>query len=203
MDLIAKERDRLLQRTARVYGLSFTAVSAVCLTIPGGVDVLTWVLCLPLYAVLSLALYRIGKSRSLGWVALGMAAGIGILLLITLVSVDGPGPSALSAASQLSAGALASFAVMLTTETSRRIVLGASFVVVTVLTVLLLAPAMPPLRTLRPSSRAPPRVRAGGPRWPPAVGGRRGHPSGWPRARRGSRRGRPPLPPSRATGAPR
>jgi signal transduction histidine kinase len=148
MDLIAKERDRLLQRTARVYGLSFTAVSAVCLTIPGGVDVLTWVLCLPLYAVLSLALYRIGKSRSLGWVALGMAAGIGILLLITLVSVDGPGPSALSAASQLSAGALASFAVMLTTETSRRIVLGASFVVVTVLTVLLLAPAMPPLRTL-------------------------------------------------------
>jgi signal transduction histidine kinase len=148
MDLIAKERDRLLQRTARVYGLSFTAVSLVCLSIPGGVDMLTWVLCLPLYAALGAAQFFVGRSRSLGWVLLAVMMGLGIILLVTLGSMPGPGPSAISAVAQLAAGSLASVAVVLTTDALRRVVLGVAFVVVTTLTTLLLSAHQPPLRTL-------------------------------------------------------
>lgn len=148
MDLIAKERDRLLQRTARVYGLSFTVVSLLCLSIPGGVDPLTWVLCLPLYAALGFAQFRIGSSRSILWVGLALAAGIGIVLLVTLVSVIVPGASAISALTQLTAGSLASLGVVLTTSPARRIALGLAAVIVVGLTVALLAPYQEPLRTL-------------------------------------------------------
>lgn len=148
MDLIAKERDRLLQRTARVYGLSFTVVSLVCLTIPGGVDTLTWVLCLPLYALLGFSQFRLGSSRSLGWIALALGAGLAIVLLVTLVSVEGPGPSAVSAVIQLTAGALGSLAVVLTTSALRRVVLGVAAGGTIALVVLVLMPYQPPLRTL-------------------------------------------------------
>ncbi|MGX5681376.1 sensor histidine kinase [Schumannella luteola] len=148
MDLIAKERDRLLQRTARVYGLCFTVVSLVCLTIPGGIDMLTWVLCIPLYALLGVSQYRIGVSRSRWWVLAALGAGISILLLITLVSTVGPGAPAISAASSLGAGSLASVAVVLTTAPLRRVLLAVAFVVVTGLTTVLLAPFQPPLRVL-------------------------------------------------------
>ena len=148
MDLIAKERDRLLQRTARVYGLSFTVVSLVCLTIPGGVDTLTWVLCLPLYAVLGFSQFRLGSSRSLGWVALALGAGLGIVALVTLVSVDGPGPSAISAVSQLTAGSLGSLGVVLTTSPLRRAILGIAATITIGVAVLVLLPSQPALRTL-------------------------------------------------------
>jgi signal transduction histidine kinase len=148
MDLIAKERDRLLQRTARVYGLSFTVVSLVCLTIPGGVDTPTWVLCLPLYALLGFSQIRLGSSRSLGWIALALGAGLAIVLLVTLVSVEGPGPSAVSAVIQLTAGALGSLAVVLTTSALRRVVLGVAAGGTIALVVLVLMPYQPPLRTL-------------------------------------------------------
>ncbi|UDF14662.1 histidine kinase [Antiquaquibacter oligotrophicus] len=148
MDLIAKERDRLLQRTARVYGVSFTLVSLVCLTLPGSVDIVTWILCAPLYAVLGFCQFRIGRSRSLGWVVLGMGAGVGIVFVITGLSTVGPGPSAISAVAQLAAGSLASFAVVLTTDALRRVVLGASFIVVSGSTALALAPYQGPIRTL-------------------------------------------------------
>ena len=148
MDLIAKERDRLLQRTTRVYGLSFTVVSLVCLSMPGSVDVLTWVLCLPLYVVLGFAQVRLGRSRSLRWVALGIVAGLSIILVITFASTAGVGPSAISAVSQLSAGSIASFAVVLTTERMRRIFLAVAIVIsITVVTVSL-APYQAPLRTI-------------------------------------------------------
>jgi hypothetical protein len=38
MDLLAKERDRVLQRAARAYGLGFTIASALCFVLPGAVD---------------------------------------------------------------------------------------------------------------------------------------------------------------------
>lgn len=148
MDLIAKERDRLLQRTARVYGLSFTVVSLVCLTMPGGVDTLTWVLSLPLYAVLGFSQYRLGSSRSLGWIALALGSGLAIVLLVTLVSVEGPGPSAVSAVTQLTAGSLGSLAVVLTTSAVRRVLLGIAAAVTIAVAVLVLMPHQPPLRTL-------------------------------------------------------
>lgn len=148
MDLIAKERDRLLQRTARVYGLSFTVVSLVCLSIPGAVDLTSYLACLPLYLLIGLSQYRIGVSRSLLWVLLSYAAGIAVVAVVTQVSPEGPGAAGVSAIAQLGAASLASTAVVLTTEPLRRVVLVGGFVVVGGATTLLLVPFQSPLRTI-------------------------------------------------------
>lgn len=148
MDLIAKERDRLLQRTARIYGLSFTIVSLLCLTIPGAVDRLTYFACIPLYILVGLAQYRIGVSRSPVWVGVTIAAGLGIVVLVTLVSAQGAGPAGVSAVAQLAAASLASVAVVLTNSTRRQVVLGACFVAVLGSSAILLAPYESPLRTV-------------------------------------------------------
>lgn len=146
MDLIAKERDRLLQRTARVYGMSFAVVSLVCLSIPGSVDPLAYGASLPLYAILGLGLVRMGFSRSLGWVSMVLLSGLAIIGVATLVGT-GPGPSGVSALAQLAAGALPSVAIVLTTEPARRIVLVLGFLAVGSAEVVLLAPFQEPLRT--------------------------------------------------------
>ena len=148
MDLIAKERDRLLQRTARVYGLSFTVVSLICLVIPGGVTGLAVVLCLPLYAIVGFSQYRLGISRSLGWILPAIAAGLAAIVVITVLTPGGPGPAGVSAAVQLAAASLASFAIVLTTEPMRRVVLVIAFLAVGGVTVMLLAPTQPMLRTV-------------------------------------------------------
>ena len=64
MDLISKERERLLQRAARIYGLSFTAVALICAILPGAVDTLALFISLPLFALLTVAQVRMGVSRS-------------------------------------------------------------------------------------------------------------------------------------------
>lgn len=148
MDLIAKERDRLLQRTARVYGLSFTVVSLICLAIPGSVTGLAVVLCLPLYAIVGFSQYRLGVSRSLGWILPAIAAGLAAIVVITVLTPGGPGPAGVSAAVQLAAASLASFAIVLTTEPMRRVVLVIAFLAVGGVTVTLLAPTQPMLRTV-------------------------------------------------------
>ena len=53
MELITRDRDRLLQRAARVYGLSFTVVSALCLLVPGVVSPTTLLWAGPLYLLLA------------------------------------------------------------------------------------------------------------------------------------------------------
>ena len=54
MDQILKERDRLLQRTARVYGLSFTVVSMLCLAVPGSLEPVAYAVVVPLFALLEI-----------------------------------------------------------------------------------------------------------------------------------------------------
>ena len=148
MDLIAKERDRLLQRTARIYGLSFTVVSLICLTIPGAVDRLAYFICIPLYIAIGLAQYRVGVSRSLVWVALQLVAGLAVIVVVTTATGTKPGDAGISAIAQLAAASLASVAIMLTNDALRRIVLVLCFLAVGVTTSLLLAPFQSPLRTV-------------------------------------------------------
>lgn len=147
MDLIAKERDRLLQRTARAYGLSFTIVSIICLTIPAAVDSVIYFICLPLYALIALCQYRLGVSRSLLWLLPALGAGMVVIAVVTLVG-SGPSPAGVSAVGQLAAGSLASMAIVLTTEPLRRAVLGFGFVMVSAVTTILLAPFQAPGRTI-------------------------------------------------------
>lgn len=130
MDLIAKERERLLQRAARIYGLSFTAVALVCAVLPGAVDPLALLISVPLFAVLTFAQLRIGMSRSLVWVAMALVPGVAIIGVYRYV---GAGPSAeagYAAITELAAAALAACAIVLTASVPRIVLLVASFLVI-------------------------------------------------------------------------
>ncbi|MCU1422376.1 MAG: histidine kinase [Microbacteriaceae bacterium] len=123
VELIAKERDRLLQRTARAIGLGSTAVALVCLVVPGVIGPTTLVATLPLFAILILGIARTGASHSLIWVVLGLGSGLAIMLIVHL-PIDGRAGSALGTALvPLAAGALASFAIVLTTSVVRIVIL--------------------------------------------------------------------------------
>ncbi|MEV8255107.1 ATP-binding protein [Rhodoglobus sp. NPDC076762] len=147
MDLIAKERDRLLQRTARVASLSFLTVSVICLSVPGAVDTLTLLLCLPLYAVMGVLQFQMGNSRSLGWVIPSFVAGSVVILLIA-GTPGGPSQAGLSAVAQLSSASLACLAIVLTTTVLRRALLLVSFVTIASVTMVSISPFQSPVRTL-------------------------------------------------------
>ena len=148
MELIAKERDRLLQRAARIYGLSFTIVSLLCLSVPGAVALVPYLLCLPLYVGIAVCQVQWAIRRSLVWVLPVQAAGLVIVVLATIGSSQGPSPAGVSAITQLTAASLASSAIMLTTDALRRLVLFGSYAVVTVTTTVLLAPYQSPLHSI-------------------------------------------------------
>jgi signal transduction histidine kinase len=118
MDLISKERDRLLQRSARVYGLSFTAVSAVCFALPGAVPFPVLLLGIPLYLILAAALVAVGLSRAIWWPVVALVAGTGIVLVVGILG-DAPTPSASLAIIHVAAAGLASLALVLTSSPPR------------------------------------------------------------------------------------
>lgn len=147
MDLIAKERVRLLQRTARAFGASFTIVSLLCLSIPGAVEPVAYLTCLPLYAVIGFGHWRMGTSRSLLWVALVVVAGLALVAVASLTGA-GPGPSGVSAIVLVAAASLASVAIVLTASILRRGLLVVSFLVTGTTTTLVLVPFAPPASTI-------------------------------------------------------
>lgn len=131
MDLILKERERLLQRAARIYGLSFTAVALVCAVLPGAVDSFALLLSAPLFTLLTIAQIRVGISRSLVWVLVALASGLGIILVFRFVGA-GPSPEAgYAAIVELAAASLASSALVLTSSAPRIVVLCVGFLAVT------------------------------------------------------------------------
>jgi signal transduction histidine kinase len=81
MELIIKERDRLLRRTARMLGLVGTAVTVASLTlapvVPG--DILVQLA--PFVASLTIALVMVGRSEANRWIVLGLVAGTAILVI--------------------------------------------------------------------------------------------------------------------------
>jgi signal transduction histidine kinase len=147
MDLITKERDRLLQRTARVYGLSFTVVSVLCFLLPGAVEPLSLALGVPLYLLLGVAQFFIGRSRSTGWIVLALGAGIGIVIVTTVPAVDDVGQAAMTGLMLLTAASLASCGIVLTSTVPRIVGLVFAFLVVSSITVFLTSPIQAELRT--------------------------------------------------------
>ena len=148
MELIAKERDRLLQRTARVFGLSFTVVSLACFSIPGAVSTQSLLIGIPLYAIVAFSQFQLGSSRSMTWVITCLAAGIGVILVSTVFATEQPGPAGMSAIAQLSSASLASLAIVLTAGRQRTIVLGVAFLVVAAVTVYTTLDIQSPVRTI-------------------------------------------------------
>lgn len=147
MDQIVKERDRLLQRAARVYGLSFTVVSLVCLAVPGAVSSNTLAISLPLYILLGFAQYRIGLSREPIWAIVAVASGIAVVLVIVFVNPTLTNAS-YSAIGQLAAISLASVSMTLTTSFQRVLLIVVSFVVVSVVTVSTTTTYAPAINTI-------------------------------------------------------
>lgn len=130
MDLISKERERLLQRAARIYGLSFTTVALICAILPGAVDTLALFISLPLFALLTVAQVRMGISRSLLWVALALVSGGAIIGVFRFVGT-GPSPDAgYGAIVQLGAASLAATAIVLTSSAPRIVLLVLSVLVI-------------------------------------------------------------------------
>ena len=124
---IAKERDRLLQRSARFIGLGSTVVALTCFSVPGVLPLSTLLSTVPLFVALILCLYRVGVNQSLVWIVLGILSGLGILVVVQLPG-DAPESSSLGTAIvPLAAGAIASFAVVLTASVGRIIVLVVGF----------------------------------------------------------------------------
>lgn len=146
MDLITKERDRLLQRTARVYGLSFTVVSLLCFVLPGAVSLTALLISLPLFVVLGVAQFRMGLSRSPVWIGLSLVAGLGILVVSTTIG-SRPSQAGLAALLELTAASLAAAAVVLTSNGPRIATLVVVFLVIGAVLLLLTSDLQAPLRT--------------------------------------------------------
>lgn len=148
MELIIKERDRLLQRTARLCGLTFTVVSLMCLSIPGAISLTGYLLCLPLYIALGIVQYRMGVGTSLWWPSLILVVGTAIVVVI---SASTPiGSAAFTATGQLAAASLGSTAIVLTNGPRRILLLVAGFVVVAAVTAVVELPMQAPTLTLPP-----------------------------------------------------
>ena len=84
MELIEKERRRLLQSAARAFGLSGVVLAAFCLSLPGIVDPDLLPSVLILLAGQAGALVMVGRSGHIGWVALTIVLGCGALALAQL-----------------------------------------------------------------------------------------------------------------------
>jgi len=123
MDLISKERDRLLQRSARVYGLGFTAVSAVCFALPGAVPIPVLLIGSPLYVILAAALVAVGLSRAIWWPIIALVAGLGVVATVALLAAP-PTVAASLAVLNLAAAGIPSIALVLTTTLPRLLLLG-------------------------------------------------------------------------------
>jgi signal transduction histidine kinase len=128
MDLMTRERDRLLHRTARAYGMSFTVVSALCLSVPGAVSLDVYFVCLPLYALLAFFQFRMGRTLSARWGLAALLVGLGILVLTASPDSTPPGEAGLLGMTILAAASLGSSATVLVVSARRIWVLAASFV---------------------------------------------------------------------------
>ncbi|MHA6695690.1 sensor histidine kinase [Homoserinimonas sp. A520] len=113
METLAKERDRLLQRSSRMVGMSFSIVSLAIFLVPGVVEPGRLVAIVPLFIALLASLYFVAATRALPLVLGGIAAGLGIVAA-TLYPFTEPASSAtLTAIIPLTGGGVAAFAMVL------------------------------------------------------------------------------------------
>ncbi|MCU1406309.1 MAG: histidine kinase [Glaciihabitans sp.] len=108
MELIAKERDRLLRRTARALGLSGTATTLVGISLPGVVPVSAYLEALPFFVTLVISQIMVGRTLAQRWVALGIISGLAALTLLRF-SGDSQDTDVGAALAPLAAAGIASF----------------------------------------------------------------------------------------------
>jgi len=84
MELIEKERRRLLQSAARAFGLSGVLIAGICLSLPGVVDPDILPSVIIVLAGQAGALVMVGRSGHIAWVVLTVVLGCGALALAQL-----------------------------------------------------------------------------------------------------------------------
>ncbi|HEY5230175.1 MAG TPA: ATP-binding protein [Galbitalea sp.] len=119
MELIAKERDRLLQRTARFLGLSGTIITFISLSFPGVVPLANLIATIPLLLFLALCHVLLARNRPLLWATLGIVAGLAALVVVRLPYSTPPSASLGSAIAPLGAAGIACFAIVLVSSAPR------------------------------------------------------------------------------------
>jgi signal transduction histidine kinase len=133
MELIAKERDRLLQRTARYLGLAGTIVALLCLSVPGILPNSSFVTMLPFLVILVLCHILVARSLAVIWASLGILAGIGALLVARVPYSSPPSPGLAAALAPLAAAGIGCFALVLVSSIPRMLLLILGVVASTVL----------------------------------------------------------------------
>ncbi|WP_345761616.1 sensor histidine kinase [Diaminobutyricibacter sp. McL0608] len=126
MSRIQKERDRLLSTTARYVGLTATATTLLCLSIPGAMPLPLYLASVVLLAGLAYGQLRLGSLHPGIWVVTIVAAGVALVLMQVLPDVP-LNPAALSAVGMLAGGAVASTSIVLVTTPRRVTALIVSF----------------------------------------------------------------------------
>jgi signal transduction histidine kinase len=128
MSRIQKERDRLLSTTARYVGLTATATTLLCLSIPGAMPLPLYLASVVLLTGLAYGQLRLGSLHPAIWVVTIVAAGVALILMQVLPGVP-LNPAAISALGMLAGGAVASTAIVLVTTPRRVVGLIVSFVI--------------------------------------------------------------------------
>ena len=133
MELIAKERDRLLQRTARFLGLAGTIVTLISLSVPGVVPFSTYLETLPLLLILAFSHVMVARSLAVIWASLGILAGVGALLVARVPFGMPPSAGLAQALTPLAAAGMACFALVLVSSIPRILLLALGAVASTIL----------------------------------------------------------------------
>lgn len=121
MELIEKERRRLLQSATRAFGLSGVVLTALCLALPGIVDPDLLPSVLIVLAGQAGALIMIGRSGHIGWVALTIVLGCGALALAQLPGGQSNSLALSTSLAPLGAAGLGAVGMVLSEGTGRRV----------------------------------------------------------------------------------
>lgn len=129
MPRIARERDRVLRRAARMTGLISSGSALVYLSIPTGVQTNVVVVTAPLILLLVGCQYLLGRTGALRWALAIVALGNIAVLVVGLAARPELGLNIVeeSVIASLAAGAVGSVAIVLVVGSGRQLLLFASF----------------------------------------------------------------------------
>lgn len=129
MPRIARERDRVLRRAARVTGVTASVATLVYLAVPTGVDAPVILLSAPLVLLLIGCQYRLGQHGAVRWALAIVLLGNAAVLVVGLAPGHEGGLNIVeeSVIASLAAGAVSCVAVVLVVGPRRQLVLFAAF----------------------------------------------------------------------------
>lgn len=128
VELISKERDRLLHRATRLMGITMTIVTFLGLSIPGVVDETSLLAAALLGVLFIFSLVKLGRHPSLLWILLGLSVGLAILAIVQLPFATNNREGLATALVPFAGGAMAVFALVLTQSVTRIIILIVAFI---------------------------------------------------------------------------